>query len=533
MVNPLINLYRTKEQALSFKDSPVNRYYKFSGVHLLPNNPIPYIQVTNTPNGINLEDWTVYGVDVYSGQKTTITGSFMVLELTNSLNGNPQFIWSLTNVPVDFGYGLIYLEIQQAIGETFYSTPFLLTDFNKELTTLFNYKYKRTDRYQSIGMQCWFKEPNQMITLTNYYQKSTESTVTSAITKNTTEIYSTEVMSKNQLIRLVDIVSLPYVYLEGVRSCLYSAPEIPKKIGEENFGKLDFEVTLDENDIFVADDYTEDVMILPSAVNDTFNALKTGVQTLLVLRNDSLGTVPTNITYITSSGFNVGSIAISNDGQSILFTPNGLVADNNTFNYTITDSNGNTSTATVILNVKSSAPPLVAVSDSYELSSIGVQNLYVLSNDSLGTVPTNITSINQSGITTGIISIVSGGQSLIFTPNGNIANGQTFTYTIQDSTLTTSTATVYITVYARPVSFDGGIYNQSFPNSGTGCSFNVNTMCFYETEILSNGSQIFTNDLLTDWFVGDGQYYHFVDYEGIHKKGRVDSIGIITQLNNC
>jgi hypothetical protein len=52
------------------------------------------------------------------GCKTDIT-YFFVDRLTNDLDGAPQFYWSLTDVPFDFGYNLIYLEINQLLGETF------------------------------------------------------------------------------------------------------------------------------------------------------------------------------------------------------------------------------------------------------------------------------------------------------------------------------------------------------------------------------------------------------------------------------
>jgi hypothetical protein len=114
VVNPFINILRTKQEALYFKNSQINTFI-FKGVQLLPNNPRKYIQVTNTPLGIDLEDWQVNAVDYVQG-KTDITSHF-VDRLTNDLDGAPQFYWSLTDV-FFFGYNLIYLEINQLV-ETF------------------------------------------------------------------------------------------------------------------------------------------------------------------------------------------------------------------------------------------------------------------------------------------------------------------------------------------------------------------------------------------------------------------------------
>ena len=122
MIKPIINLFRTEQEALAIKNSQMNRYYINNGVQLLPKSEFPYVQVTDTPDGLHLEDWVVKVLNVCNNEVLgDITSSFMVESLTNSTNGNPQIIWSLTNIPLDFGFKLIYLQIEQSVGETFYS----------------------------------------------------------------------------------------------------------------------------------------------------------------------------------------------------------------------------------------------------------------------------------------------------------------------------------------------------------------------------------------------------------------------------
>lgn len=220
MTQPIINIYRTKEEAFYFKNSQINRFYSFNGVQLLPFNERKYIQVTNTPDGIDLEDWAVFGVDMCSGVKTDITDSFMVESLTNSDDGAPQLFWSLENVQHDFGVGLIYLEIQQSLGETFYTTPFLLTNEESEKTTQFHYKYKRNDNYQSVSFQTWFRQNTKQTELTTYYEASTKKTVTQAVKTNKIAKYVSELMDIEQLIALSDILENPYLYIDGVRASL-------------------------------------------------------------------------------------------------------------------------------------------------------------------------------------------------------------------------------------------------------------------------------------------------------------------------
>lgn len=233
----------------------MNTSFIFSGVQLIPNNPKKYIQVTNTPNGINLEDWTVKVISVCTGEELgDITDSFMVESLTNSTNGNPQLIWSLKNIPTDFGWGLIYLKITQTLGETFYSQPFRITDIDSEKVSQVNYKFKRTEEIQSIGLNIWFCEEGFLQDLTPYYEVSTESWVTASMEQGQVEYWRTELMPKYLLIRLKEILGLPYVYINDIRASLKESPEIPRKTAEENFAQMDFTINFHLNDVYVQPD---------------------------------------------------------------------------------------------------------------------------------------------------------------------------------------------------------------------------------------------------------------------------------------
>ena len=252
MTKPVINIYRTLDEALYFKNSPLNSFYRFNGVHLLPNNLLSYIQVTNTPLGLNLEDWTVYGVNIRTGIKQNITNSFNVGSLTNSENGNPQLYWSLTNVPIDFGVDMIYLRIEQALGETFYTQPFLMTNLGKDWTTQYHYKERKGDSIQSIGFKTWFRQYAEYTDLSTYYELSTQLTVPETIKLSQTEIHVTEQMNIDQIKKLAMVLRSPYLYINSFRAHLYKAVDIPKNKANENFAQIDFEVSIDENTTFEA-----------------------------------------------------------------------------------------------------------------------------------------------------------------------------------------------------------------------------------------------------------------------------------------
>lgn len=222
----------------------------FKGVQLLPNNTAKYIQVTDTPYGIDLEDWTVNIVDLCKGTKTDVTDYFFVDSLTNSLDGAPQLFWSLTNVPFDFGYRLVYLEIEQAVGELFYSTPFLLTDYESEKVTQFHYKDSNEDVYQSIGLQTWFDEEDKKTELTTYYEVSTKNTVSQAIKTSKIELFRTELMPKSVVIGLTYLLESPILYVNYIRNSLFEAIDLPKKTSQENFIEIEYILSPNYNDTF-------------------------------------------------------------------------------------------------------------------------------------------------------------------------------------------------------------------------------------------------------------------------------------------
>lgn len=248
---PVINIFKSLNEAMYFKNSQVNTQFIFSGVQLLPNNPNKYIQVTNTPNGINLEDWIVKVYSLCGKELGDISESFLVESFTNSENGNRQFFWSLQNISQDFGWQLIYLQITQILGETFYTQPFRITDVDKEKTTQINYKFKESDDIQSLGFNLWYDDEDLLQELTTYYEESTKSWVSASVEQGYIEMWKTELMHKSVLLKLKEIMGLPFVYVNGIRASLKEASETPKKVAQENFSEMTFVLNFHPNDVFV------------------------------------------------------------------------------------------------------------------------------------------------------------------------------------------------------------------------------------------------------------------------------------------
>ena len=198
-----ISLFPSKAKALSIQTSPAINIHTLTGVQLLPNNALPYIQSTNTDGGVELEDWNAYIVDFCSEQETEITDYFLVDRVFSDTKGQPQIDWKLTNVPFDFGYSLVYLKVSQAIGQDYYSNVFMLSDVDSQFTTRLDYKTSET--MQSIQVQMYFWQNLKSLEIGTYYETSTRNTVTSTIKSQKHKKYITPFISNDLMIKISDV----------------------------------------------------------------------------------------------------------------------------------------------------------------------------------------------------------------------------------------------------------------------------------------------------------------------------------------
>ncbi|MDC0326177.1 Ig-like domain-containing protein [bacterium] len=143
----------------------------------------------------------------------------------------------------------------------------------------------------------------------------------------------------------------------------------------------------------------------------------------------------------------VGTIGIVPPPSSnqITYTPASGFIGFDTFSYTVRDQFGNTSTASVTVNVKFQSNVPIALDDIYGVPTNSVNRpLAVLDND--------IASINgglaitsvSAGTEGGVISVVAGGQSIRYTPQAGFTGTEQFLYTIQDGAGLVDQATVTV-----------------------------------------------------------------------------------------
>lgn len=198
----------------------------------------------------------------------------------------------------------------------------------------------------------------------------------------------------------------------------------------------------------------------PDAIDDSASASENGgAITINLLGNDS---DPDNDTLTVDSintALTIGSVSINPNGTAS-YDPgnnfNNLAVGQTTtdsFEYTISDGNGGTDTATVTITISGTNDGPVAVNDSGVVSEDGPPaTIAVLDNDSDVDGDTlTVTGIDTTG-TLGTVTI-NGNNTINYNPNGmfdSLQTGQTatdtFTYTISDGNGGTDTATVTMTI---------------------------------------------------------------------------------------
>ena len=155
-----------------------------------------------------------------------------------------------------------------------------------------------------------------------------------------------------------------------------------------------------------------------------------------------------------SSNPNDGSVTIDNNGTPndptddiVTYTPNVNYNGSDSFNYTVCNTFGDCSTATVNVDVR---PIVDTIDDAIATSENTPIDIDILANDN--DVPSN-GSLSVSSSSNGSVVIEDAGtpndpsdDTLTYTPHNNHIGADTFTYTLCDSLSNCSTATVTIVV---------------------------------------------------------------------------------------
>ncbi|MCG3159248.1 MAG: hypothetical protein JMDDDDMK_00234 [Acidobacteria bacterium] len=185
----------------------------------------------------------------------------------------------------------------------------------------------------------------------------------------------------------------------------------------------------------------------PDAVNDAATTAEDTAVDISVLANDTDPDGNTLAVSIVTQGAN-GDVEINPNG-TVKYTPNANFNGTDSFSYTVSDGNGGTDTATVIVTVTAVNDAPVARDDSYSVNedtALTVAAPGALGNDTDADGDT-LTASLVSGPTKGTLTLNSNG-SFTYTPSANANGADNFTYRASDGAANSNTATVTITVIA-------------------------------------------------------------------------------------
>lgn len=482
--------------------------YKVRGIQLLPNNTLPYIQTTNVSAGIYLEDWEAFIVDT-CGNETDISDYFVIEDVFTDDNGDNQFTWSLTNVPFDFGYDLVYIKVSQLVGETFCSNYFMLTDVESDKTCRIDYKSINADTMQSIQLQMAFKQELKTIELTNYYETSTRNTVTNVVKSQRYENWLTQIISNDLLLKIIDVFGCKYVYINLLRCNLFEAIDIKEYEAEENFNENLIKIAFNKSDVY----NPLEVAVTPSVPEITLTSvIANGVNATYTFNYANF--VPTYLVYEYSD-----DEVTWNSTNGVITSPKSIsFAEVGTWYFRIKHPEAISNTITLNLG-----DTVNAVNDVVSTLKGSTIDLDVLFNDTL-VGATTITAVSTA--TNGTVSIIESGTKVRYIHDDSSTTTDSFTYTISNG-VTSDTATVSLNIYAL-TSFLMNFISGTTKTEACAVIFGGSTF-YYETT-LSIGGRVYIEEL--DGirpYNGNNKWYQISGGRAI----KIDTLGYIIDKGVC
>ncbi|MES2819819.1 MAG: retention module-containing protein, partial [Pseudomonadota bacterium] len=181
---------------------------------------------------------------------------------------------------------------------------------------------------------------------------------------------------------------------------------------------------------------------VPVAVDDVLSAVEDSVLSGSLAGNDSPSGDGGNVWALGSQAAN-GTAVVNADG-TFSYTPNPNFNGTDSFTYSITDANGDVSTATVTLNVAALDDVPVAVNDAASVTQDSVLNGSLAGNDTASGDGGNVWALGNAP-SNGTV-VVNANGTFSYTPDAGFSGSDSFTYTLTDADGDSVTATASITV---------------------------------------------------------------------------------------
>lgn len=274
-------------------DSPTVTHYSLETIQLLPNRA--YLQITNVEGGISLDsDCEVFVIDCSGNVLADITDNVFIEEFTDN-NGNNQCSIEYVNLGVDFYRQTVQIKFDMLSSDAVYfSNPLNITAYQSNQTVFFKYKndddfygigYTNANKWQSISLRMYFDIPIDETETENYFQISTNNTVSTRALVKLFERYQIEKTSRFVFDRLNILLKHELIYLDSVRVTNKPVVASEDRLGDSNYFETNFNVAKDYNDTSLYDYQIFDGLEIVSRTPDGLYSLTSYVNDLSVTFN--------------------------------------------------------------------------------------------------------------------------------------------------------------------------------------------------------------------------------------------------------
>jgi gliding motility-associated-like protein len=214
-------------------------------------------------------------------------------------------------------------------------------------------------------------------------------------------------------------------------------------VGDISFSYLLSDADGDWDMALVTITVTEDENIIPVAIDDEASVEENSSVNIDVLTNDT-GLDDTPITVNISQQPTNGTVVVEGD-NTVTYTPDSEFFGNDSFNYTVTDANGDADEASVSMTITQAASGIpVAIDDEASTTENTAVSIAVLSNDTeLDDAPVVVTI--STNPTSGSV-VVESDNTVTYTPNDEYSGSDSFSYTVTDANGDADQADVAVTV---------------------------------------------------------------------------------------
>lgn len=210
-----IRLDPTLEKATYTRNSPVATIIKNDFVHLLPNET--YLQTTSLKDGISFDgNYKVEIIDCIGTVLKDITDNVAIEQFTDS-NGTPQIHFEITNINTDFYKKEVLFKFTHTVSNyVWYSNKLVITSYEANKTTRFDYIQYNETKVKSIRLSCWF-ERNDAESESSEYININGIKTTSRLVKTEYEHYLFDAIDNFTYRRLNHLLTCPIIYVNGYR----------------------------------------------------------------------------------------------------------------------------------------------------------------------------------------------------------------------------------------------------------------------------------------------------------------------------